>query len=369
MDVPATYNDGRTARSRPVTLRIEAGALVILDSAGGAVDRWPAADVHLVDRPGRGQPVRLRCGFDRDDRLTLADDKDLDGLDRHCPGLRRTTPGWSRYWRPVLVWGAAAVVSVVLVVTVVIPRLAQEFAFAIPAAMQQRIGEQTAEQVLRLLAAINKNEDDTNRVCAGPAGEEGQAALDALAARLAGGLDEPVALSVRVVDTGMVNAFTLPGGHILVLRGLLDFAGNGDEVAGVLAHEIGHVARRHPIKVAIEMAGTALLIGLLIGDVGGGTVIAGLGQMVLTSAYTQEAEREADAIATELMNAAGYDARHLGAFLERVEAREGEPSDALAFFSTHPPSADRADTIRGNARRGAPALTDAEWTAIKAMCA
>ncbi len=69
------------------------------------------------------------------------------------------------------------------------------------------------------------------------------------------------------------------------------------------------------------------------------------------------------------MNAAGYDARHLGAFLERVEAREGEPSEALAFFSTHPPSADRADTIRTNARRGAPALTDAEWTAIKALCA
>ena len=366
MDVPATYNDGRTAQSRPVTLRIEAGALVILDSEGAAVDRWPAADVHLVDRPGRGQPVRLRCGFDRDDRLTLADDKDLDGLDRHCPGLGRTTPGWSRYWRPVLVWGAAAAVSMVLVVTVVIPRLAQEFAYAIPAAMQQRIGEQTAEQVIRLLAAINRNEDDTNQVCAG---QEGQAALDALAARLAGGLDAPVALRVRVVDTGIVNAFTLPGGHILVLRGLLDFAGNGDEVAAVLAHEIGHVARHHPIKLAIEMTGTSLLIGLLIGDVGGGTVIAGLGQLLLAAAYTQEAEREADAIATELMNAAGYDAAHLGAFLERVEAREGEPSETLSFFSTHPPSADRANTIRGNARRGAPALTDAEWTAIRAICA
>ncbi len=98
-------------------------------------------------------------------------------------------------------------------------------------------------------------------------------------------------------------------------------------------------------------------------------MIAGLGRLLLASQYTQEAEREADAIATELMNAAGYDARHLGAFLERVEAKVGEPSDALAFFATHPPSADRAHTIRTNARRGAPALTDAEWTAIRAMCA
>ncbi len=98
-------------------------------------------------------------------------------------------------------------------------------------------------------------------------------------------------------------------------------------------------------------------------------MIAGLGQLLGASAYTREVEREADAIATELMNAAGYDARHLGVFLERVEAGEGEPSDELAFFSTHPPSADRANSIRGNARRGAPALTDAEWTAIRAMCA
>ncbi len=96
---------------------------------------------------------------------------------------------------------------------------------------------------------------------------------------------------------------------------------------------------------------------------------AGVGLVWPAAAPPPAPPRPPDAIATQLMNAAGYDARHLGAFLERLEAREGEPSDALAFVSTHPPSADRAETIRTNARRGAPALTDAEWTAIKALCA
>ncbi len=56
-------------------------------------------------------------------------------------------------------------------------------------------------------------------------------------------------------------------------------------------------------------------------------------------------------------------------FLGRMEAKQGDPSETLAFFATHPPSADRAKAIRERAGAGAPALTDAEWTAIRAMCA
>ena len=350
----ARYNDGETAAVHQVDLAIEGGDLVI--SGDGTRVRWPLAEIRLVER--ESGLLRLRCGFERDDRLTLAEGDDGAWLIPLCSNFKRTTPGWRRHGKPMLLWGGAAALSVLLLVTVIIPEFSQQVANALPDAFEQRLGKAVRVQILRLLARI-EHKDPGAMECGG-----GAAALDRTAVRLASHLDPPPLVRVSAVDSKIKNALTLPGGHVLIFRGLLDFARNGDEIGGVLAHEIAHVARRHPLAVAIERANTFLLFGLLIGDVAGGTAIAGLGQVLLGAAYTRAAEREADATAIEILNKAGIRGGPLADLLVRAE----EGTNVPELISSHPGAKERALVIRRLARGRESAFSGADWQTVRNAC-
>ena len=100
-----------------------------------------------------------------------------------------------------------------------------------------------------------------------------------------------------VLKDRSVNAFAAPGGHVVVLSGLIDEAKSGDEVAGVLAHEIAHVIHRHPMESLVRAMGLAVLAEALSGDGLGGTAA----MLLAVTAYSREAEAEADATAVALL--------------------------------------------------------------------
>ncbi|MDH5747989.1 MAG: M48 family metallopeptidase [Rhodospirillales bacterium] len=365
MSWPATYYDGKTSEAHQVSIRILGEQLIVTGANGSTLTHWPAADVQLTDKPGGGGPPRLCCGHGRDDRLILADEADLEWIEPHCPNLHRTTPGWNVYWKPVVLWGGGAVVSVFLLVKVLIPVLSDDIARAIPDGLYHRIGENVSAQVIKLLQ-LTGLADKTNPVCVYGAGT---VVLDSLAARLAQGLDVGVPVDVTIVNSKIVNAMALPGGRIFVFRGLIDFALHGNEVAGVLAHEIGHVAKRHPMQQTVKQGTTSLLIGLLIGDITGGTAIAGMASTLINTSYSRDAEREADAIAVELMNRAGFSARQLGDFFERLQKKQGGKYEkSMALVSTHPLTAERIDAVRRDAARDAPAMSEEDWRSVKQLC-
>lgn len=348
------YNDGGSAAVHLVGLAIDGTYLVI--SGAGAPVRWPLAEIHLLDRETGS--LRLRRGFARDDRLTLEAGDDGAWLIPLCPNFRRTTPGWRRHGKPMLLWGGAAAVSVLLLVTVIIPLFSQQVANALPEAFEKRLGDAVRVQVLNLLARM-EHKDSVDMVCGASTRP-----LTLTAARLAGHLDPSPRVRVSVVESKIKNAMALPGGHVLIFRGLLDFALNGDEIAGVLAHEIAHVAKRHPLALAIERANTFLLFGLLIGDVAGGTAIAGLGQVLVGAAYSRAAEREADAAAIEILNKAGIRGAPLADLLVRAEEEDKIPQ----LISSHPGVKERAETIRRMARGRDSAFTDEDWRAVRRAC-
>lgn len=162
----------------------------------------------------------------------------------------------------------------------------------------------------------------------------------------------------KVVDGKEVNAFALPGGYVYVFRGLLEAADYESEVAGVMAHEMGHVVARH----GIEQLKRAQLIGLgsaIFGQIVGGGQESGqgpsLGEMAIglvgTGAYlsySREAEAEADKLGVRMLYDAGYDPSSFVTFLEKLEARQGrDPTGIGAFFSTHPSPAQRRANVGG----------------------
>lgn len=363
MDIPARYNDGRTAASHAVRLRLQPPHLIVLAEDEAELDRWPLATLHLVHKPDPGQPARLAPGGDGDARLSLPDPRALEALAPWCPRLKKGAVLAVGEWRAIAIWGGAALLSLVLLFGWIIPYGAGQLAAMVPESFEQGLGEQVEGAVLQLLSATEKQEA---KLCEGPAAE---AAVEKLAARLAAGSGVPV--RVRVVRAKMINALALPGGRVLVLDGLLRFTETPEELAAVLAHEMGHLIRRHPTERLFRETASSALIGLLLGDVAGGTVLAAAGRLVLSAAYTREAEEEADALGLDLMDKAGLDPTAAAAFFRRLEAKEAEKglSGLPAFLSTHPPTPARAAAAASRAHAGtAPALTAAEWEAVRSAC-
>lgn len=151
-----------------------------------------------------------------------------------------------------------------------------------------------------------------------------------------------------IVNSAQVNAFAIPGGHIYVNRGLIERSDNVAELAGVLAHEVGHVVERHGIEQMqrANNANTALgvVYGVLLGRNPGALeqVAVQAGGSAVFASYGRNAEREADNVAIGYMMRAGYNPRGLiSMFQELLAERQRNPSRVEQWFSTHPLTEER----------------------------
>jgi predicted Zn-dependent protease len=156
-----------------------------------------------------------------------------------------------------------------------------------------------------------------------------------------------------VVNSDVVNAFALPGGYVYVNRGLIERADNLSEFAGVLAHEVGHVAERHSIE-QLQRAqnanlGLNVLYGVLLGRAPSGVEQAGIqvGGGAVFAGYGRDAEREADAVGVTYMVRAGYNPNGMATFFEELlSMQQRQPSRVEQWFSTHPTTQERVTNTR-----------------------
>ena len=364
MSIPAAYQDGLSAEGQAVSLRVEKRDLVILDANGAPLDRWPVEEVHLIGDPASGETIRIRRGYDGAARLTLEEAWDLKLMARQCPNLRRTVPAFKTYWRPIAIWGLVSVTIFIVILELLLPLAAHEIAYRMPNSWHQRIGDATLEQIKSFVALTGKKEKGDIVCRSAP----GYALLADLTNRLTRGLGQPAAIQLTVLNSEIVNAAALPGGHVVLFKGLIDFAEAPEEIAETLGHEIGHVVKRHPIIGAIEDTGTSLLIGYLFGDVFGGAALAGLGQTILNSANSRDAEREADALGLDLTRRLNIDGEKAARFFDRLAKDESSIERDLAFLSTHPASAERAATLRRQLTGKVPVWSESDWQAVQQVC-
>jgi predicted Zn-dependent protease len=197
-------------------------------------------------------------------------------------------------------------------------------------------------------------------------GEEGLAALRALSDRLApeAGLDGP--LRITVLDHPGRDAFLLPGGHVVLLRGLLHAAHAPEEVAGVIAHAIGHARARDPLRATIDQAGVVTLAAILLGDITGERVI-GQSAVAMGLAHRPEAEARADAAGFAVLAGAGLPSLSYAALADRLSA-----GGQVRYLDRHPWTVARAKAAAAADRIGeasfTPALRDRDWIALNAIC-
>ncbi|HEX6111604.1 MAG TPA: M48 family metalloprotease [Geminicoccaceae bacterium] len=163
-----------------------------------------------------------------------------------------------------------------------------------------------------------------------------------------------------LLNSEVINAFALPGGYVYITRGLLALADNEAELAGVMAHEIGHVTSRHSAQRYSRgvLAQGGLAIGTILAGVLGGGAAAdmvqqagGLGAQAYLAGYSRDQEFQADELGVRYMARAGYDPTAMSSFLEKLErndqllrrlaGRDGGADPASSWFATHPRTPDR----------------------------
>ncbi|MCR9212986.1 MAG: M48 family metalloprotease [Proteobacteria bacterium] len=167
-----------------------------------------------------------------------------------------------------------------------------------------------------------------------------------------------------ILNSPVVNAFALPGGYVYITRGLLALANNEAEVAGVLAHEIGHVTARHGAQRQSRATGVGL-IGALAGILTGSGAVQQLGQQLggmYIAGYSRDQEHEADQLGVKYLDLAGYPHEAMADFLKRMQAQAeytrkitGNKSKGslFDFFASHPHTEDRVDRASQEARLNA----------------
>ena len=320
---------------------------------------WPIDEVRRT-KDAAGNEVTFWRKDDETAARLIVSETDAKQITAFLPKLDSSDMTRSK-WGKVVVWTGAAVGALYAMIFWIVPALAVQLSVFIKPETEVAIGSGALRQIERLFGGGG----DDSWFCENP---EGQAAIDKMVARLTDGVDVGYDLNVRAVDHPMLNAFALPGGHVILMQGLLDKAGTADQVAGVLAHEIAHVTHRHPIEGALRAAGSAGLISLVLGDATGGTLIALVSESLVNASYTRAAEIEADTTAIEYMNNSKVSTKGFAEFFELLVEEYGD-SNIPAWASTHPPSDLRAQQARNAFTKSSnPILTDEEWAAMKTMC-
>ena len=330
--LPASYYDGVRPRPQPVELRLGAGGVVVRGETLQHGYEWGRVRVseRLQHAP---RVIRFADG-------TFCEVSDQRGLDAAlaAAGYRDT---WVARWqgRGSHVLGAVAVllVAIFAVYRWGLPVFAEVAASRIPPQVEDIIGNRAAKIVEQQFAPTKLTGHEADRVW-----------------RLFESITPQDGRNFRLVlhDGGSfgANAFALPGGTVVVTDQLVKLAPDDAALAGVLAHEIGHVERRHLMRQVISGTVVGAVVTLIAGDVSG--LMAGLPAALANLSYSRDMEREADAYAVDLLKDRGMSIDSFADLLQRLQTEHhGDQAPAWSrYLQTHPDTADRIAAIRAAAR-------------------
>ena len=360
------YFDGASARQHRVLVHrdhLHGTEVLVIRPESGADIIWPVSELREVTDQARDEGIVLRQGQDGIARLILPHGPAEDIIRAIAPNLGKVKVSRSKF-RQLALWSCGAVASVVIIMVVILPSLANQLATMIPPEKEAALGRTALTQISTFLGG-----DEAEMTCESPAGS---AALRKMTARIVGEAEVPYDLKVKVFDHEMINAFAVPGGQVVLFRGLIDAAQSPEEVAGVLGHEVGHVVHRDPTRLMLRSAGSVGILGMVFGDFAGGALALVLAEQMISAKYSQQAETGADVFAHERLAAAGLPANSFAQFFITLREEHGDTAGFMSHLASHPDLQGRADAARAadviGDGRFTPVLTAQEWRALQNIC-
>lgn len=355
------FSDGKNAKRHDAIVLFDGGGL-LLKFRDRAPEAWPFASLATANTiNAKTHEVLVTSSTAPGESVYVPSAAFASQLRERAPHLT-TTRTTLRMARPGLILGGV-VVAITAAIFVFDLSPSRAVANILPQAAKRTLGDRVLDDLGRGRAR-----------CIEPAG---RAALDALTKRLQPNRAADAA-PVLVLDWPLVNALALPGGTVVLTRGILNQASSAEELAGVLAHEIGHGIELHPEAGLVRVIGfSAILQFVTTGQSG---TLANIGIAVAALSYGRNAEREADKHALDMMRAAGVAHRPFAGFFRKISKSDGgsdadktkkkSPTFTLPdVLNSHPAPEERIRRIEEIADYpSTPALTPAQWTALKAIC-
>lgn len=341
------YSDGSTALTEETALEALPEGLRVK----GAL--WPWETLRRTD--DGGAEIILRQAPDTGERVAL-DAAEADAARAAAPALfkRRALHPEG----PILVASlAAAAAALAAIFLVGVPLAADPIARIVPERYQNHLGQLAWSQI-----------DALSDQCEGEDTGRAWGALGAVFARLKANAPAARNSEIYVVDTSFPNAFTLPDGSIVLTDDLIGMAEGPDEIAGVIAHELGHVQARHVMTNVVRQMGLGLFVDIVFGGAGAGQAVAAIN--LLSLRYTRADEAEADEIGLRLMDEAGLNPAGAAPLFRRLADEERRVGISVPeLLSSHPDALGRAEAAERRARpERAPSLSPADWSALRALC-
>jgi len=196
---------------------------------------------------------------------------------------------------------------------------------------EDKLGEGLSDLVLKQFTALKNRTADS--------------ALDQITGRLINALDSSrYRYQFVILKSDQINAFTIPGGNIFVFSGLIEFTESPEELAAVLAHEIGHAEKRHVVsRLVNELSIAVLLSGLSNGDP---SLVARILKEIIGNGFDREQENQADQFGLRLLERARISPKSLARFFERLETKGLDYDESLELLMNHPHNSKRIDQAR-----------------------
>ncbi len=360
---PATFYDGMTSRPHDVELELTPSALRFQSLDGAVSEAWPLAQIRNQDEAVAGRALNLACGETSDQRLIVTELEAVYAVLRLLPARQRSLVRV----RASVPWVAGllvACVATVIALPFAVKSAAAPLARLVPVEWETPLAELFVPELTEVREEARKRPCET-------AAERQELLRIVDRLREDANLDRRV--DVIVSPSEEINAFALPGGIVMVNRGLIKFAENDEELAGIIAHEIGHLMRRHTMESLINSVGLRVVLGAMTGGSENLANLTSAGAGLYELGYSRDHEREADQSAVEYMRAAGKSTDALRTILERIEKKEAllaelSKHDFLTYISTHPPLKARMDVLRDSKKpdkKTPPFLTKAQWAQLK----
>jgi Zn-dependent protease with chaperone function len=344
---PGDWSGGDVAALVPAELELDGDHLAVRTADGATVlARWPVATLR-IDAMLEG-PIAYIESPEAPGRTVSTEDAALLGALRAAGARGAALPGRKRVRLALLF--AAAIAAIFGGLYAAMPAIAHAIAVRVPFDVERRLEPQ--------MQAIFASD-----TCRSP---QAAAAVEAIRARIDPSRSIPA--DVTIVNIAQPNALALPGGAVLLTRGLVEGAQSGEEVAGVLAHELAHVKHRHVLAELIEDTFMSGVWAVTFGDYTGLVAVdPRTVERLVQLRHSRGVEAEADRTGLDMLAAAHVSPTGLAEFLERNQ--EGAAAGALTFLSNHPATADRIAMIREvHAEGGPPVLDDDQLDDLRVAC-
>lgn len=335
VELAAEYFDGRSARAHAVALRRDGDALAI--AGEGVALRVPLAQVRWPERTRHGVRVAELPGGAA---LQCADAPAWDDFARHCGRGEGLVVRAQQSWHAVLASLLALVALLAGLYVWGIPAAAHAALGVIPASVDAAVGD----------VAMDSIDDEWMKPSTLDAAQQ-ERLREAFAKVLAAQPRDSVPLHRIEFRKSRIgpNAFALPGGTIVMTDELVALVdGDAAVIAGVLAHELGHVRHRDGMRMLLQASAVGVLASVVIGDFN--SLLATVPVVMGQSAYSRDAERRADAESARLLRDAGLSPAVMVTFFEKIAQAQGEHRLGIAIAS-HPADEERIRFFREAAAR------------------